>query len=1073
MSSSLLVANRGEIAVRILRAATALDLRTVAVHATDEPDATHVQLADAAEPLPGTGPAAYLDAAAIVDAAVRTGCDLLHPGYGFLSESADLAVRCAEAGITFVGPPPDVLSLFADKVRARKLAEDAKVPVLPATEPEPDPASAVARATAFAAEHGPVMVKAVAGGGGRGMREVHDPAALEEALRRCASEAARGFGDGAVYVEKLLPRAKHIEVQILADRTGEVTHLHERDCTVQRRHQKVIEIAPAPWLPDDTRGALLTDAVRMAARAGYAGLGTFEFLVDITTGAHYFIECNPRLQVEHTVTEEITGVDLVAAQIRVARGATLADLELTQDRVPAPRGYAVQARLNAEEVRPDGLTRPGSGTLRTFGTPSGVRIDTHAYAGMTVTGAYDPLLAKIIGHAPDGDLPAAADQTRRAVDRLDIEGVPTNRDLLHDVLADPGFLSGGFDTGFLAGRLPEPAEAQADDAAGPVRELRAPLSGTITTVSAEPGRRVRAGDTLVVLEAMKMEHVVAAPAAGTVTDVPAQVGVTVDEGTVTVVLAVDETGADDAIGDAEADLDHIRPDLAEVLARHESGQDAARPEAVAKRHRLGLRTARENVADLCDAGSFTEYGALGIAAQRRRRTIEDLVANTPHDGMVCGIGTVNAADHPYEKAQVAVLAYDYTVLAGTQGMINHRKTDRVLEMAAERRLPVVLFAEGGGGRPGDTDNMAKMGGLDTPTFATMGRLSGTVPSVGIVTGRCFAGNAALLGCCDVIISTEDANIGMGGPAMIEGGGLGVFKPEDIGPVSVQAPNGVIDVLVKDEAEAVAVAKRYLSYFQGPVRDWTCADQRRLRHVVPENRVRAYDVRVAIDNLADTGSVLELRRDFAAGAITALVRIEGRPYGLIANNPWHLGGAIDTPAADKFARFLQLCDAHGLPVISLCDTPGFMVGPESETTATVRHFGRMFVAGANLSVPLALVVLRKGYGLGAQAMGGGSFKEPIATIAWPTGEIGPMGLEGAVRLGFRRELEAIEDETERQAKFDELLADYYKNGKALNAASVFELDDVIDPADTRRWLSTVLAPRPGDDDRPKRPFIDTW
>ena len=1072
MSSSLLVANRGEIAVRILRAASALGLRTVAVHADDERDAAHVRMADAAAPLDGTGPAAYLDAAAVVDAAVRAGCDLLHPGYGFLSESADLAARCADAGITFVGPPPDVLSLFADKVRARKLATEAGVPVLPATEPEPDPVAAVARAAAFADAHGPVMVKAVAGGGGRGMREVREPDGLEEALRRCASEARRGFGDGAVYVEKLLPRAKHVEVQVLADRTGEVAHLYERDCTVQRRHQKVVEIAPAPALPDGTRDHLLADAVRMAARAGYAGLGTFEFLVDVTTGAHYFIECNPRLQVEHTVTEEVTGIDLVTAQIRVARGATLADLALTQDRVPPPRGYAIQARLNAEEVRPDGLTRAGSGVLHRFAAPSNVRVDTHAYAGMTVTGAYDPLLAKIIGHAPDGGLADAAARTGEALGELDLDGVPTNRDLLRDVLADPEFLSGDFDTGFLAARLPEPEPAPDDTDGGPVRELRAPLSGTVVAVSAEPGHAVRAGEPLVVLEAMKMEHVVAAPAAGTVTDVPAQVGVTVDEGAVAVVLAVADTGPDADAGDAVVDLGHIRPDLAEVRRRHAAGLDENRPEAVAKRHRLGLRTARENVADLCDDGSFTEYGALGIAAQRRRRTVEDLVANTPHDGMVCGVGTVNGGEFSFEQSQVAVLAYDYTVLAGTQGTVNHKKTDRLLEMAAERRLPVVLFAEGGGGRPGDTDNLAKASGLDVPTFATMGRLSGTVPSIGIVTGRCFAGNAALLGCCDVIISTEDANIGMGGPAMIEGGGLGVFRPEDIGPASVQAPNGVIDVLVADEAEAVAVAKRYLSYFQGPVTSWECADQRRLRHVVPENRVRAYDVRTAIETLADTGSVLELRRDFGVGAITALIRIEGRPYGLVANNPWHLGGAIDAPAADKMARFLQLCDVHGLPVVSLCDTPGFMVGPESETTATVRHFGRMFVSGANLSVPLALVVLRKGYGLGAQAMAGGSFKEPIATIAWPTGEIGPMGLEGAVRLGFRRELEQIEDETERQAKFDELLAEYYKNGKALHAASLFELDDVIDPADTRHWLSTVLAPRPGEQ-RAKRSFIDTW
>lgn len=1076
---SVLVANRGEIAVRVLRAAAALGWRTAVVYAADEADASHVRMADAAYPLTGAGPAAYLDAAAIVEIAVRAGCGIVHPGYGFLSESADLAARCADAGVTFAGPPPETLRLFADKVRARALATDAGVPVLPATDPiGPDERE---KADAFAAAYGPVMVKAVAGGGGRGMREVHDPAGLGWALQRCASEALRGFGDGAVYVEKLLPRAKHIEVQVLADRAGGVTHLYERECTAQRRHQKVVEIAPSPWLPGGVRERLLGDAVRMAERAGYAGLGTFEFLVDVDTRAHYFIECNPRLQVEHTVTEEITGVDLVAAQLRLMCGETLTDLGLTPGAGPQPGGFAVQVRLNAEDAAADGTPGPSAGELRRFAPPSGagVRVDTHAYRGMMITGAYDPLLAKIVGHADT--FAAAAERTRRALDDLDLDGPPTNRVLLGEVLADPAFLAGDFDTGYLAARAAASPEAGDDgvgqDGAGhegaerPVRELRAPLSGTVVAVATEPGRAVRAGQPLVVLEAMKMEHVIAAPAAGTVDEVRAEVGVTLEQGAVTVLLTAAATGPDADAGDELVDPDHIRTDLAEVRARRAAGLDENRPEKVERRHGTGHRTARENVADLCE--DFTEYGALAIAAQRRRRSVEDLVANTPHDGMVCGVGTINAADFPGERSQIAVLAYDYTVLAGTQGMINHKKTDRVLDLAGERRLPVVLFAEGGGGRPGDTDNMAKASGLDTRTFATMGRLSGSVPSVGIVTGRCFAGNAALLGCCDVIISTEDANIGMGGPAMIEGGGLGVFRPEDIGPTSVQAPNGVIDVLVADEAEAVAVAKRYLSYFQGPVDHWEAADQRMLRHVVPENRVRAYDVRQAIDTIADTGSVLELRRDFGVGAITALVRVEGRPMGLVANNPWHLGGAIDAPAADKLARFLQLCDAHGLPVVSLCDTPGFMVGPESETTATVRHFSRMFVVGANMSVPLCVVVLRKGYGLGAQAMAGGSFKEPTATIAWPTGEIGPMGLEGAVHLGFRRELEQVEDAEERQRLFDKLLAEYYENGKALHAASLFELDDVIDPAETRHWLTTILTDRPNRQARPPRPFIDTW
>jgi acetyl-CoA carboxylase carboxyltransferase component len=316
---------------------------------------------------------------------------------------------------------------------------------------------------------------------------------------------------------------------------------------------------------------------------------------------------------------------------------------------------------------------------------------------------------------------------------------------------------------------------------------------------------------------------------------------------------------------------------------------------------------------------------------------------------------------------------------------------------------------------------------------------------------------------------------MGGPAMIEGGGLGVFRPEEIGPMDVQVPNGVVDVPVKDEVEAVKAAAQYLSYFQGPVANWECDDQRRLRTVIPENRLRVYDIRKLIETLADNGSVLELRRSFGLAMVTAFARIEGRPVGIIANNPLHLSGAIDSYAADKAARFMQLCDAFDIPLVFLCDTPGIMVGPDVEKTGLVRHASRMFVVGASISVPFMTIVIRKSYGLGAQAMAGGSHKSPIFTTSWPTGEFGGMGLEGAVKLGQRRELEAIEDPLTRKAEFDRLVARAYERGKAINSASHFEIDDVIDPADTRRWIMTALrsAPPPAQREGKKRPCVDTW
>ncbi|WP_426573041.1 carboxyl transferase domain-containing protein [Aquihabitans sp. McL0605] len=614
--------------------------------------------------------------------------------------------------------------------------------------------------------------------------------------------------------------------------------------------------------------------------------------------------------------------------------------------------------------------------------------------------------------------------------------------------------------------------------AAAVHQLVAPMAATVSAVPVAVGDRVRAGQTVVVLEVMKMEHPVEAPVDGTVEhlDVVDGQAVAAGERLARIATAADRTGSvPEAVAPPAADGDpEVRADLAALLARRELLTDAARPEAVAKRHARGQRTARENVDDLCDPGTFAEYGGFAFAAQEARRSREDLQANTPADGLITGIGRVNGHLVPEDRARCAVVAYDYTVLAGTQGQRNHAKKDRIFELVERLRLPVVLFAEGGGGRPGDTD-VPVIAGLDTRAFEHFARLSGLVPTVGIAAGRCFAGNAALLGCCDTVIATADSNIGMGGPAMIEGGGLGSFAPEDIGPIEVQVANGVVDLPVADEAEAVAVAKQYLSYFQGAVAPGAAPDQEALRGVIPENRKRVYDVRLVVQGLADEGSVLELRRAYGAGIITALIRIEGVPIGVIANDPGVLGGAIDAPAADKAARFLQLCDGHDLPVLSLCDTPGFLVGPEAEEAAQVRRFSRLFVTATSMTVPLVTVVLRKGYGLGAQAMAGGSFRAPIATLSWPTGEFGGMGLEGAVRLGFRRELEAIADPVERQAAFDQMVEAAYRRGEALNMAAHLEIDDVIDPAETRARVLHAFrsAPAPTPRSGRKRPGIDPW
>jgi acetyl/propionyl-CoA carboxylase alpha subunit/acetyl-CoA carboxylase carboxyltransferase component len=1113
---TVLVANRGEVAVRIARAAAALRIRTVGVFADDDATCLHVRRVDDARPLRGEGAAAYLDVEQLLAIARDTGCDAVHPGWGFLSERADFARRCAEAGLTFVGPRPETLALLGDKTAARALAARCSVPVLRGTAG----ATTLEAAQAFLASLGPgaaVMVKAIAGGGGRGMRAVRDPAALADAWTRCRSEAQAAFGSPDVYVEELLPHARHVEVQIVADRSGAVAHLGERDCSLQRRQQKLIEIAPAPGLGERLRARLTDAAVRLAREARYEGAGTFEFLVDATAAETFaFIEANPRLQVEHTVTEEVTGVDLVATQLGLAAGRALAELGVRQEDVPAPRGFALQVRVNLETVAADGSLRPATGTLTTFEVPTGpgIRVDTHGHAGYRPSLRYDSLLAKIVTRVTTPDLPALLAKAERALAELRVDGIATNAALLRSIVRHPALATYDVTTGFVEKRLGEllaDADQLTDPAApagragvrvdpndplavlahgktapagiasgiadvdtGDALVVRAPMQGTIVAIDVAPGDEVPAGAQLLVMEAMKMEHVITAPVGAVVRALHVTAGDTVYEGAP--LLALDETEVSSAARDdaGAIDLERIRPDLDEVHRRHALTGDTARPDAVERRRQTRQRTARENVEDLCDPGTFVEYGSLVIAAQRRRRSVEDLIARTPADGLVAGIGRVNGALFDAERGRCAVMAYDYTVLAGTQGLQNHRKKDRLFELAGKWQLPVVFFTEGGGGRPGDTDG-AGVAGLDCWAFNYWGRLSGLVPLVGVNSGRCFAGNAALLGCCDVVIATANSSIGMGGPAMIEGGGLGVFHPDEVGPMPVQVPNGVVDIPVADEAEAVRVTKQYLAYFQGPLATWECADQRLLRAAVPENRLRIYDVRNVIRTVADTSTVLELRRHFGLGMVTALVRIEGRPLGVIANDPSHLAGAIDRDGADKAARFMQLCDAFDLPLLFLCDTPGMMVGPEAEKTALVRHVSRLFVTGANLTVPFFTIVLRKGYGLGAQAMAGGSFKAPIFTVAWPTGEFGGMGLEGAVKLGYRKELAAIDDPAARKKLFEEMVARMYEYGKAVSFATYFEIDDVIDPAESRRWIMTALrsVATPPARRGKKRPCVDTW
>ena len=1121
----VLIANRGEIAIRIARTCSDLGLKTVGIYSEDDANSLHLSKVDEAYKVDGKGAQAYLNIKEIIAIAKKSKADGIHPGYGFLSENATFAAAAKRAKIKFIGPNERTLKTFGDKTLAKELALSLGIPVIAGT----DQKTSLKQAQGFLKslnKNSSVVIKAISGGGGRGMRVVSQSDNFKESYERAASEAKASFDSSDLYLEEYLSEYRHIEFQILGDGTGAVSHLHERECSIQRRYQKLIEIAPSPSLNLDLKNKIVEASLLLTQKLKYEGLATIEFLVNVEKNDFKFIECNPRLQVEHTVTESVLSLDLVKAQLQIASGKTLKQIKLEQDNIQEPKGFAIQSRVNMETIDSQGNANPSGGIFEKFDLPSGpgVRADSYGYAGYETNPLFDSLIAKIITHSSEDNFKQAINRNYRSLCEFKVSGVPTNLNLLKNILTNKDFKNNKVHTNFFENNIDaltsqkthldlsdinrtiskdSPKRGKIEDLdplavldhgkSGGVfvnqsenilelqqkeikegyESVNAPMQGMIVKFNVKVGDSVWEGKTLGIMEAMKMEHEITSQVSGVVEEISVANLDTVFEGHSLMLIRLAEVEKQTSSNDEEIDLDWIRPDLREALDRKEASHDINRPEAVKKRYGTGHRTARENIAHLCDEGSFLEYGSVVMAAQRRRRSEEDLIKNTTGDGMVCGVGHVNGDLFPESASRVMAMSYDYMVLAGTQGKMNHAKKDRMFEIAEQNQLPTILFAEGGGGRPGDTDTSG-VAGLDCLAFTYFAQLSGLVPVIGITTGRCFAGNAVLLGCCDVIIATEDSNIGVGGPAMIEGGGLGVFTPDEVGPMDVQVPNGVVDIAVKDEEEAVEVAKKYLSYFQGSIENWKEPDSRKLRFAVPENRLRYYDMRDIIEGIADIDSVLEIRKDWAPGIITSFIRIEGKPVGVVANNPGHLSGAIDSPGADKGSRFIQLCDAFDIPILSLIDCPGIMVGPESEKSALIRHAARMFVVGANIETPLMSVVIRKAYGLGAQAMAGGSFKIPLFTVTWPTGEFGGMGLEGAVKLGYRKELEAIKDPKKRIEAYEKMVADSYHRGRAVNMASHFELDDVIDPAETRNWVSSALKSLPPKSrSGKKRPNIDTW
>ncbi len=1070
----LLIANRGEIAIRIAQAAADFGLTTVAIHSKDDANSLHIARTDEYYELPGNGAAAYLDQSAVFAAAKHCGADAIHPGYGFLSENAEFARACVEQGLTFIGPSADTLDRFGDKLAARRLARELNIPVAHGSfEP-----TSIDQAGQFLAESKTgVMLKAVSGGGGRGMRAVQSADRLERDWQRCESEAQTAFGNGELYVEQLLPSARHIEVQLAGD-GRDVIALGDRDCSLQRRNQKVVEIAPAPGLPESCKDILYNYACTIATAVNYQGIGTVEFLVWDDYQEVAFIELNPRLQVEHTVTEEVTGLDLVGLQLSLSQQQTLKELGLSN--APIQQGFAIQSRLCSETMQSDGSAISQGGTITLFEPPSGpgIRVDHYAYAGYTTNPNFDTLIAKVVTHTRQQSFQHALTAHYRALCTCNISGIETNLEFLINLVHNPAIAAQHFDTGFIEANCHEllaPAIhptpfIHSEDAArtldvkrqyepkGPEGStcLPSPMQGTVIAVNVGVGEKIHQGQELLVIDSMKLEHLILAPGSGSVAELGVSVGDTVFGDHPLLHFFEENSDATEAHSEQQRDLDEIRPDLQAVRDLHAYTMDENRADKIARLHAKGKQSARENIAQLTSGGEFVEYGALAIAAQRGRRDIDDLRANTPADGLVSGVGEVNRNLFSARDSRTAILAYDYSVLAGTQGFFNHEKTDRMIEVIEQTPMPLVFFAEGGGGRPGDVDTSAlNSTGLSCTSFGNLASLSGKVPMVGINAGYCFAGNAAFLGLHDVIIATPESRLGMGGPAMIEGGGLGVVDKDDIGPSQVQVANGTIDILAADERDAVEKARQYLAYFQGTLSEWSADDQRNLRHAVPENRNRAFDMRAIVDTLSDTGSVLELRPNFAPGYITSLARIEGETIGILANNNQFLSGAIDTDCARKADRFLKLCERFNIRVLYLVDCPGLMVGPEFDAQGTARAAGDFYITSAGLSVPTGAIIIRKAYGLGAMAAMGGHSRASSFCISWPTGEAGPMGIEGAIRLGYRKELEAIANSQEREMQFKAMVDQAWEHTRAINGASTVEIDAVIDPAESRRWVNTLL------------------
>ncbi len=1093
----MLIANRGEIAIRIAAAADAVGIESVAVYPPADERSLHTRVTTMRRPIGERARdpvAAYLDADALIAAALDAGCDCIHPGYGFLAEQAGFASSCASAGLTFVGPSPEALALFGDKVAARALARSLGIPIIDGSDGAVGSANEAGRVAARVGY--PVMLKAAAGGGGRGMRVVERPADMADAFDRCRSESIAAFGRGELFVERLIERPRHVEVQVLADGDGNLVHLYDRDCSVQLRHQKVIEIAPAPALPADLRQRMFDHALDLAKATGYVNAGTVEFLVSPEREACAFIECNARIQVEHTVTEQVTGVDLVAAQFRIAGGATLAQLGIAAQGDVTTRGFAVQARVVAT----------GPGTLTAYREPSGagVRVDAAGYEGYSPPPHFDPLLAKVIGAAGGADVAAAVGRTRRAVEALHVAGLPTNRAQLLALLARPEVRSGDARTTLMA-EVPELAAPSEPPVAavgslstpdvGPTAlviverpalavgpgqvAVRAPMAGAVVEVRVATGAAVGAGDPLLVISAMKMEAVVTAPDGGHVVallDLRPGDDVAADA-VVAVVAPADVAEAARVRRPRDETWLPLLDEVAELrgLAEARMAPGSEDPGVVRQRSR-GKLTCRERIAVLLDPGSFREVGSLaGFASYDERGRI---VAFTPANH-VGGWGTIDGRP-------VVVCADDFTSRGGHADGAIGAKSFHLDQLSLQMHVPSIRLLDGssGGGSVTAMVPEQKQAGESTAQESSGAiehgkpRVSGgggsflpghlgsteyaeqlaTVPVVNMLLGSVVGIGAAkaVLGHFSVMVRDIAQLFVAGPPVVAHAMGYDISK-EDLGGWQVHCRNGSVDNLADTEEEAMAMTTRFLSYLPSSVfepppvtapSDDPVRRDEELLTIIPRKRTTTFDVRRVIELLVDRGSWFEIGPLWGTDQVVGLARFDGHPVGILASDSRHPnGGALTADGCDKLTRHLDLCDLFHLPIVNLVDNPGFAVGLDHEVAGTIRRGGTWMIASAQTQAPVFTVLMRRSFGVAGNNQATPT-RQPNVRVAWPAADVGGIPPEGGIEAAYKRQLAEAADPAALRAELEARIESVRGPIGPLNR---FQIEELIDPRDTRRYI----------------------